>query len=88
MIEQLPFRPDTIAVLQAEMNRAIRKHGIENTPLRQTDHVNLAVLVEEVGEVARAMTYDEGSDASLYDELIQVAAMALAFAQNVDGRLP
>ena len=88
MIEQLPFRPDTIAVLQAEMNRAIRKHGIENTPLRQTDHVNLAVLVEEVGEVARAMTYDEGSDASLYDELVQVAAMALAFAQNVDGRLP
>ena len=88
MIEQLPFRPDTIAVLQAEMNRAIRKHGIENTPLRQTDHFNLAVLVEEVGEVARAMTYDEGSDASLYDELVQVAAMALAFAQNVDGRLP
>ena len=88
MIETLPFRPDTIAALQGEMNRAIRKHGVENTPLRQTDHINLAVLVEEVGEVARAMTYDEGSDASLYDELIQVAAMALAFAQNVDGRLP
>lgn len=83
-----PFDPITISALQAEMARAIAKHGIEQTPLRQDDAANLAILVEEVGEVARAMTYDEGGDAdALVKELVQVAAMALAWAQRLDSEL-
>ena len=47
------------------------------------DAQSLVILVEEVGEVARAMTYDEGDQQNLYDELIQVAAMAAAWAERL-----
>lgn len=63
-----------------ELERAIAKHGFDRTPLdpgRETA-ADLVVLVEEVGEVARAMTYDNGNTQAYQDELVQVAAMALA----------
>lgn len=69
-----------------EILRAIRKHGIRRTPL-STDPTDaamkLAVLVEEVGEVASALTYDRGDRENLKAELIQVAAMALAWAASI-----
>ena len=50
----------------------------------------LMILMEEVGEVAQAMQSREGfgwgkdSDASnLYDELVQVAAVAAAIAESI-----
>ena len=81
----VPFEPMTISALQATMVAAIAKHG-DRTPLNPTmsDPDKLIILIEEVGEVARAMTYDEGSANQLVKELLQTAAMALAFAQSKD----
>lgn len=45
-----------------------------------TDGQALAILVEEVGEVARAMCEGKG----LRDELIQVAAVAVAWVERMD----
>lgn len=42
--------------------------------------IMLQVLVEEVGEVARAML--EGDTGELYQECIQVAAVAVAMAEG------
>ncbi|RBP89375.1 MazG-like nucleotide pyrophosphohydrolase family protein [Cytobacillus firmus] len=49
----------------------------------------LKILVEEVGEVAQAMQtgqgWGKGSDANdLYKELIQVAAVAVAIAEQIE----
>lgn len=63
-----------------EIERAIRKHGVYQTPMNpsMSNAERLVILVEEVGEVARAMTYDNGDPDELDKELIQVATMALA----------
>jgi NTP pyrophosphatase (non-canonical NTP hydrolase) len=45
-------------------------------------HVKLAVLMEEVGEVARALIEKEPVD-DLRAELIQVAAVAHAWAESL-----
>ena len=82
-VESIWFSPDSIDALQAEMRRAIDKHGIEETPLVQDDEGSLPILVEELGEVARAMTYDCGDRAKLAAELLQTAAMALAWHQKL-----
>lgn len=72
-------------------------HAVENERLRQNDLWGkqrhsygdwLKILIEEVGEVAQAMQKDQGwgkeSDASnLYSELIHVAAVAVAIAEQV-----
>lgn len=46
------------------------------------DDKKLAVLVEEVGEVARAILDCEGTE-RLFDELVQVAAVATAWAECI-----
>jgi len=83
------FEPATIAALHATMVHAIAKHGWAQTPLNpaRKDVDNLPILVEEIGEVARAMTYDEGSRDALIKELLQTAAMALSWAEAVDIRI-
>lgn len=82
----LPLDDLTISAVQAAMMAAIAKHG-DRTPLnpRMHDMEKLPVLVEEVGEVARAMTYDEGGRDALIKELLQTAAMALSWAQSLDS---
>lgn len=66
-----------------EMVRAHEKHGPESMLSPNQDAgVKLAILVEEVGEVARAMTYDNGDEQNLQEELIQVAAMALSWLHS------
>lgn len=64
--------------MHSEITRALTKHGYEKTPMNplMPNSVRLAILVEEVGEVARAMTYDEGDPDKLDEELVQVLAMA------------
>lgn len=68
-------------MIQDELFRATEKHGWDQTPLNPDMTVceKLVILVEEVGEIARAMTYDEGSVENLKKELVQTAAMAMAW---------
>lgn len=63
-----------------ELSSAVQKHGLDRTPMNPKMDPNVAfvILVEEVGEVARALTYDNGDPEALASELIQVAAMATA----------
>lgn len=93
-------RPDRYAEITAERERAHRKHGSTSMescdPLADR---RLRVLVEEVGEVARVLNdaehivlgrADEESERALVpirlrEELVQVAAMAVAWIAALDG---
>lgn len=81
----LNYHKETISAVNAAWRHAQEKHGIASTPkgLEQSNGTRLAVLVEEVGEVARAMC-DRSSTEKLTEELYQVAAMALAWAEYLD----
>jgi NTP pyrophosphatase (non-canonical NTP hydrolase) len=70
----------------AEMYRAIDKHGFNQTPANpeMNPMEKAVILFEEVGEVARATTYDGSNKDNLKEELIQVAAMALMFASSLE----
>ena len=79
--------------VRAERERAHRKHGdtsMESQPI--LSHRRASILTEEVGEVAKILNdvehgLDFGSAApALRAELIQVAAMAVAWAEAVEGR--
>ena len=50
-----------------------------------SDWKMLPVLTEEVGEVSKELN-DRGPDAKLYDELIQVAAVAVKWCEIVRRR--
>lgn len=64
---------------------AFYKHGYRHTPASRglDDWRKLAILVEEVGEVAKALTYDQ-DPANLRTELIQTATMALLWLVSID----
>jgi len=72
----------------AEYQRAYDKHH-GRTPFNPevTEQMKFVILAEEVGEVARALTPDAdtpvGHAGNLRDELIQVAAMALAWCARI-----
>lgn len=70
--------------VDAEMSKAVAKHGGMQTPAggALSDNECLVILVEEIGEVARAMTYDEGDPGNLDKEILQVGTMALAWLQG------
>jgi NTP pyrophosphatase (non-canonical NTP hydrolase) len=82
----LPLHDITLSAIQAQMLAATVKHG-ERTVLSRTmsEYEKLVILVEEVGEVARAMTYDNGSHDQLLRELLQVACVAAGWAQALDA---
>lgn len=68
----------------AEADRAHVKHGkfsMVNPELPVL--LKLAALVEETGEVGRALTYDEGGRAKLVLELTQVASVAVSWLQSL-----
>jgi hypothetical protein len=73
-------------LLWHERNRAIDKHGFENTALnpKVSNEVKLVILAEEFGEVARAMTYDNGSVEDLKKELVQVASVAMLWRESLE----
>ena len=76
----------TLQAIQAENIKSQQKHGEHAmmNPLLPRDE-RLAILVEEVGEVATAMNYDnKGKRQDLIKELLQVAAMAAVWAQVED----
>lgn len=65
--------------VQAARDAAHAKHGDNGIGSLPGDSPRwLSILVEEVGEVAHELTYD--SDGDLRKELIQVAAVATAWA--------
>lgn len=76
----------TLDAIAAEYVRAHVKHA-GHTPksIHMSDGERLTVLVEEIGEVARAITYDNGDPEELVKELIQVAAMSAAWAEFAMG---
>ena len=71
-----------------ERIRAHKKHGANGNSREDAAWDNqewLSILVEEVGEVAHWLTYD--TDKTIDDlrkELIQVAAMAIAWVESID----
>lgn len=80
----LPGR-DVLELSLAEYARAAEKHpGMTLERDGHTDATRLFALVEEIGEVAACLTYDNdaetGHGSDLESEVIQVAALALAWA--------
>ena len=81
------FSPLTVNAVTAEFIRAQVKHqGRTPADPAMSDGERLMILVEEIGEVAHALTYDTPDDTDqLVKELIQVAAMALAWVEGIEG---
>ena len=83
----IPILKATIDAIQSEVIRSVQlwdETAMMNPDLE--DGVRLPILVEEVGEVAKAM--NEGSPREeLISELDQVAAMAASWAQVERDRL-
>lgn len=72
-------------ILQAR-ERAHAKHGSDSIEAESADSPRwLAILVEEVGEVARALTYDNASRVHLRAELVDVQAVASAWVAALDA---
>jgi hypothetical protein len=70
--------------LQARL-RAHTKHGANSIEAIAADSPRwLAILVEEVGEVANCLTYD-GPTGKLRDELIDVMSVASAWIDAIDA---
>lgn len=80
----LPGR-DVLPLALEEYSRAAQKHpGMTLECDGHTDATRLFALVEEIGEVAACLTYDNGAatghNSDLESEVIQVIALALAWA--------
>lgn len=76
---------------QEDIGEAKRAAGIDwrscaDPDMAGGDATRYVVLGEEFGEVARAML-DANPDADLRDELVQVAAVAVAWAEAIDARV-
>lgn len=76
---------DVLALALEEYIRATRKHpGMTLECDGHSDASRLFALVEEIGEVAACLTYDNaaetGHNSDLESEVIQVVALALAWA--------
>lgn len=84
---------DVLALALEEYSRATRKHpGMTLECDGHAEATRLFALVEEIGEVAACLTYDNeaetGHGSDLESEVIQVIALALAWATRYldDGR--
>lgn len=76
---------DVLALALEEYSRATKKHpGMTLECAGHTDATRLFALVEEIGEVAACLTYDNdaetGHNSDLESEAVQVIALALAWA--------
>lgn len=81
----LPKDYDVLPRALEEYSRAAQKHpGMTLECGGHTDSTRLFALVEEIGEVAACLTYDNGAEtghnSDLESEVIQVIALALAWA--------
>lgn len=73
----------TINEVLREAARAYEKHG-SKTPLNpdMDRRDKLVILVEEIGEVGRCLTYDADHAGELSKELVQLATMALMWVES------
>lgn len=84
----------TLSAIQAEATRAHLKHGdYSMLGPHYSAQDRLAILMEEVGEVAHELTYDQGGPGvgrydrdKLVKELVQVAAMAASWIEQLEGQ--
>lgn len=81
----LPEEADVLTLAREEYIRAAKKHpGMTLECDGHTDATRLFALAEEIGEVAACLTYDNdaetGHNSDLESEVIQVIALALAWA--------
>lgn len=81
----LPDGADTLALALEEYIHATRKHPRMTLECDgHTDASRMFALVEEIGEVAACLTYDNdsetGHNSALESEVIQVVALSLAWA--------
>lgn len=74
-------RSDYLNEVDQERDRQDRKWGSQR---HLDDRTWLTILVEEVGEIARASL--EHDPEGLRKELVQVAAVAVAWMEGVDSR--
>lgn len=89
----LPEETVVLTLAREEYIRAAKKHpGMTLECDGHTDETRLFALVREIGEVAACLTYDNdaetGHNSDLESEVIQVIALALAWATRYldDGR--
>ena len=76
-------KPVVLEDVAFERMRQDERWGEQN----HEDFVWGAILGEEVGEVSRAMLEDRfGAGSNLRDELVQVAAVAIAWIECIDRR--
>ncbi len=71
---------DVLQQVAEERARQDLKFGLQNHRYPKW----LAILMEEVGETSRAFLDEGGTSLNLRDELIQVAAVAVAMVQRFD----
>lgn len=78
---------DAFERMKAEYDRAVEKHGTDKvlTSTTMPDDMKLFALVEEIGEVARCLTYDKEHAGDLIEEAVQVGGLALAWAYALDS---
>jgi hypothetical protein len=77
---------DPKEAMREEYDLACLKHaGMTLDAEGPTDEQRVAALVEELGEVARALTYDKDHAGDLTTELTQLAALAAAWATRLVG---
>lgn len=77
----------TLTAIQAESIRAHIKHG-EHSMLNpaMSNYERLAILMEEVGEVAHELTYDQpDSKERLEKELIQVGSVVASWLEAINA---
>lgn len=74
-----PSREDVYRLIDAERDRQREKWREKEHEFRGN---KLSVLLEEVGEVAKAINEDEGPE-RLREELVQVAAVAVKWVQTL-----
>lgn len=74
---------NTEYVISAELNKARRRFP--------SNRLMLAALVEEVGELSKALidhSFNKGSAQEVYNEAVQVAAMAIRVMEEGDPQFP
>lgn len=76
----------TWAVYRLADRTGIEHHARERREREELEGVKLAVLTEEVGEVARGLL-DRAALLDLKAELVQVAAVAVAWVEAIDTEL-
>lgn len=81
----MPEDFDVLGAALDEYSRAAEKHpGMTLECGGHTDDTRLFAIMEEIGEVAACLTYDNnsatGHNSDLESEVVQVIALALAWA--------